>query len=229
MRIKWYGQAAFMLTSDSGLRIVTDPYTPHELGFAPMTDEADIVLTSSDDDSAHCRYDLVPGDPKWLNTLDAVREGGSSTVAGLEVLAIEAIEIESHPLHEPGANAMYRFELDGMQIGHMGDIGDPLNEAQTAFFEGIDVLLTLAGGELVTPLDDVKRLIDETRPKLVIPMHFRTLCYKPRSLLWISSFLSYFDEAKEVDFAFGCEIEINKENLPAQTRVLVMDYARAGQ
>ena len=183
-------------------------------------------LTSSDDDSAHCRQDLVPGDHVWLNTLDAVRAGGVATVAGVEVRAIEAIEVEHHPLHEPGANAMYRFEVDGLQIGHMGDIGDPLNAAQTAFFEGIDVLLTLAGGQLTTPLDDVKRLIDATRPKLVVPMHFRTLCYKPRSLHWISEFLKYFDEEKEVDFVFGCETEIRKEDLSPETRVLVMDYAR---
>lgn len=229
MKLKWYGQAAFLITRSDGFRIVTDPYTPEELGFAPMRDEADLVLTSSDDDSAHCRHDLVPGDHLWLNTLDAVREGGVKTVAGLEVRAIEAIEIENHPLHAPGANAMYRFEVDGMQIGHMGDIGDPLNSAQTAFFEGIDVLLTLAGGQLVTPLDDVKRLIDATKPKIVVPMHFRTLCYKPRSLHWISAFLSHFDEEKEVDFAFGCETEITKETLPQETRVLVMDYARSGQ
>ena len=228
MHLKWYGQAAFLITRSDGFRIVTDPYTPEELGFAPMTDEADLVLTSSDDDSAHCRHDLVPGNHVWLNTLDAVREGGVKTVAGVEVRAIEAMEIEDHPLHEPGANAMYRFEVDGMQIGHMGDIGDPLTEAQTAFFDGVDILLTLAGGQFTTPLDDVKRVIDVTRPKLVIPMHFRTLCYKPRSLLWIPSFLSYFDEENEVDFAFGCEVEISKDTLPRETRVLVMDYARSG-
>ncbi len=226
MRIKWYGQAAFMLTTDSGLRVATDPYTPHELGYAPMTDRADIVLTSSDDDSAHCRHDLVPGNHTWLNTLDAVRAGGTSTVGGLEVKAIEAMEIADHPLHEPGANAMYRFELDGIQIGHMGDIGNDLNAKQVAFFDGVDVLLTLAGGVFTTRLDEVKRLIDTCQPKLVIPMHFRTLTYKPRNLHWIETFLTYFDEEKDVDFAFDCEADITKDTLPDRTRVLVMDYAR---
>ena len=80
MRIKWYGQAAFLLTPDAGPRVVCDPYTPELLGYAPMTDRADIVLTSSDDDEAHCRHDLVPGDHTWLNTLDAVRDGGRREV-----------------------------------------------------------------------------------------------------------------------------------------------------
>ena len=226
MRVKWYGQAAFGLVSREGLRVTCDPYTPEELGYAPITDAADIVLTSSDDDSAHCRHDLVPGDHVWLNTLDAVRQGGTATVAGLEVRAIEAMEIEDHPLHEPGANAMYRFALDGIEIGHMGDIGNDLTDRQVAFFEGVDVLLALAGGQLTTRLEEVKRLIDTTAPKLVIPMHFRTLTYKPRSLLWIESFLAHFDEEEEVGFAFGCETEITRDSLPGRTRVLVMDYAR---
>ncbi len=229
MKLKWYGQAAFMITRADGFRIVTDPYTPHELGYAPMLDEADLVLTSSDDDSAHCRSDLILGNPATLNTLEAVKAGGRMDIAGVEVLAVEAMEIEDHPLHEPGANAMYRFEVDGLQIGHMGDIGNDLNQKQTAFFEGVDVLLTLAGGQFTTHLDEVKRLIDVTKPKIVVPMHFRTLCYKPRNLYWIETFLSYFDEANDVDFAFDCEAEIDPSNLPDQTRVLVMDYARSGQ
>ena len=228
MKIKWYGQAAFMLTRADGFRIVTDPYTPEELGFAPMLDEADLVLTSSDDDSAHCRSDLILGNPATLNTVETVQAGGITNIAGVEVHAIEAMEVEDHPLHEPGANAMYRFVVDGMEIAHMGDVGNDLNAAQVEFFEGTDVLLALAGGQFTTRLEEVKRLIDTVQPKLVIPMHFRTLCYKPRSLHWIPSFLSYFDEEKDVDFAFGCEVEVSAETLPEDTRVLVMDYARPG-
>lgn len=228
MKLKWYGQAAFMLTRQDGFRIITDPYTPHELGYAPMLDEADLVLTSSDDDSAHCRSDLILGNPETLNTLDVVKAGQPMTVAGVEIQAVEAMEVEDHPLHEPGANAMYRFEVDGMQIGHMGDVGNDLNEKQTDFFKGVDILLTLAGGQFTTRLEEVKRLIDVTEPKIVVPMHFRTLCYKPRNLHWIETFLSHFDEENQVDFAFDCEAEITKDTLPENTRVLVMDYARSG-
>ena len=227
MRIKWYGQAAFLITGDDERRIVCDPYTPEELGYAPMTDEADIVITSSDNDSAHCRHDLVPGDHVWLNALDAVRAGGAMTVGGLDVTSVEAMEIETHPLHDPEANAMYRFEVDGIKIAHMGDCGNDLNEKQTDFLRGADVLLALTGaGGFVLSLDEVMRVIGETKPKIVIPMHFRTLAYKPRSMEWIEAFLAHWDEEKDVDFAFGCEARITKQDLPDATRVLVMDYAR---
>ena len=30
MKIKWLGHASFLITSDSGIRIITDPYQPNE-------------------------------------------------------------------------------------------------------------------------------------------------------------------------------------------------------
>ena len=225
MQLTWYGQAAFRLVDETGYRVVCDPYTPELLGYAPITDECDLVVTSSDDDDAHCRHDLIPGEHSWLNALDAVRSGGAITVDGREIRAVEAMEIESHPLHAPGQNAMYRFEMDGLRIAHMGDIGNPLNERQTRFLDDVDVLLALAGGELVVDLPELMRVIGETRPKLVVPMHFRTLVYRPRSLLWIDSFLSLVDDA-DVDFAFGSSADIARATLPERTRYLVMDYVR---
>ena len=120
---------------------------------------------------------------------------------------------------------MYRFEMDGIKVAHMGDVGNPLNAQQMAFFEDVDVLLALTGGGLTIALDDLKVLIDTVQPKIVVPMHFRTLTYRPRNTHWIETFLAYFDDA-QVDFAFDYETEITAADIPSETRVLVMDYAR---
>ena len=227
MKIKWYGQAAFAITASAGRRIICDPYTPEELGFAPIADKADIVITSSDDDSAHCRHDLVPGDHLWLNALDAARAGGHAGIGGLDVMAMEVDAATTSDAGGFDANAMYRFTVDGIDIAHMGDCGTTLDGRQTDFLKGADILLALTGADgLVLPLGEVMRVIDETCPKIVIPMHFRTLCYKPRSLEWIGAFLAFWDEERDVDFAFGCEVELTRGDLPGKTRVLVMDYAR---
>ncbi len=226
MKITWYGHAAFGLHPDQGPRVITDPYTPEGVGYAPITDEADLVLISSDDDSAHCRADLIAGDPTVVNALTVAQNGGSATADGVEITAIEAAEWDHHPEHEvPGQNGMYRFTLDGIKFAHMGDVGNPLTDAQQAFFEGTDVLFALAGGYLTLELPDLMEMMHRTRPKLVIPMHFRTLTYKPRNTMWIESFLSHFKE-EDVDFAFGATTELARENLPERTRVLVMDYVR---
>ena len=226
MKIKWYGHAAFRLLPRTGPTVITDPYTPEGVGYAPITDTADLVLISSDDDSAHCRADLIDGDPAVLNALEVAQSSGSAKVAGLTVTAIEAAEWDHHPEHEvPGQNGMYRFELDGIKCAHMGDVGNPLTEAQQDFFADVDILFALAGGYLTLELPDLMEMIHRVRPKLVIPMHFRTLTYRPRNTMWIESFLSNFKD-ENVDFACAHEVELRKEDIPDATRVLVMDYVR---
>ena len=226
MKIRWYGHAAFGLTPDTGPRIVTDPYTPEGVGYAPITDAADLVIISSDDDSAHCRADLIAGDPVVVNALEVAQHGGTTHAAGVEITAIEAAEWDHHPDHAvPGQNGMYRFTIDGIRCAHMGDVGNPLTDAQQAFFEDVDVLFALAGGYLTLELPDLMEMIHRTRPKLVIPMHFRTLTYRPRNTMWIESFLSHFrDDA--VDFAFSHDAVLGQADIPDSTRVLVMDYMR---
>ncbi|MEM1428005.1 MAG: MBL fold metallo-hydrolase [Pseudomonadota bacterium] len=228
MRVKWYGHAAFRIVPDSGPTIITDPYTPEGVGYDPIADPADLVLISSDDDSAHCRADLIAGAPAVLNALEVAKSGGSAEAAGLDVHAIEAAEWDLHPEHEvPGQNGMYRFRVDGIACAHMGDVGNPLTDRQIAFFEDVDVLFALAGGYLTIELPDLMKVIYAVRPKLVIPMHFRTLTYRPRNTMWIESFLAHFKDA-DVDFASAAEVEISKGDIPDDTRVLVMDYVRAG-
>jgi L-ascorbate metabolism protein UlaG (beta-lactamase superfamily) len=225
MKLKWYGHASFLITADNGATIITDPYTPETAGYPPIRDTADIVIVSSDNDSFHCRADLIPGNPLVINALELARNGGSRVVKGIRFRAIEAIEALNHPEHDPDQNGMYRFDVDGLEIGHLGDVGNPLSEAQLAFFEGVDVLLALAGGLPTIGLDDLKVLIDRVQPKLVVPMHFRTLSYKPGNTQWIESFLSYF-KSEDVDFACDYEVTLSKSSLPSQTRVLVVDYVR---
>lgn len=225
MKLKWYGQACFLITASDGTKIVTDPYTPETSGYQYVTEEADLVIRSSDNDSFHCRADLIPGSPTVVTALDLANEGGETVQKGIRIRAIEAMEALNHRYHDPDQNGMYRFTVDGLDIGHMGDVGNALSEGQINFFKDVDVLLALAGGHPVIELDDLKTVIDQAKPKLVIPMHFRTLTYMPRNSLWIPSFLSYFDEA-QVDFAFDYEADITPDTLPYSTRILVMDYVR---
>lgn len=226
MQITWYGHAAFKLTPETGSSVICDPYTPEGVGYQPIDESADLVVISSDDDSAHCRADLIPGNPAVLNALNVAQNGGSAQAAGLTVNAIEAAEWDHHPEHAvPGQNGMYRFEMDGIRVAHMGDVGNPLTTDQMGFFENVDVLLALTGGYLTIELPDLMKLIETVRPKLIIPMHFRTLTYRPRNTMWIESFLTYFDD-EDVDFACHSTITLNKTDIPMAPRVMVMTHAR---
>ncbi|MEM9709883.1 MAG: MBL fold metallo-hydrolase [Pseudomonadota bacterium] len=226
MDVRWYGHASFGLRPDAGPSLITDPYLPDLVGYGPIPDAADLVVISSADDDGHCREDLVPGEHEVVNALDVVKGGGTQTTLGVEFTAMEAMEWQHHPDHDvPGQNAMYRFELDGIKIAHMGDVGNRLTPGQMGFYEDVDLLLALTGAALTIKMPDLMEMIHRMRPKLVIPMHFRTLTYKPQRGAWVEGFLANFHDA-QIDYAFGCDAKITKADIPEDTRVLVMDYHR---
>ncbi len=223
MKLKWYGHASFRIRSQSGVSIITDPYDPAAAGFKAFNEPADIVIVSSDNDSFHCNEHLIPGSHLTINALELAQNGGVRLEHGIEFRAIEAMEALNHNEHDPDQNGMYRIKIDGVQIGHLGDMGNALTPAQLEFFAGIDVLLALVGGHPTLELSDLQTMIEHVKPKLVIPMHFRTLTYKPRNMFWITNFLGLYDDS-DVDFACASEVEITLETLPVKTRVLVVDY-----
>ena len=106
----------------------------------------------------------------------------------------------------------------------MGDMGNALSPEQLKFFEGIDVLLALAGGHPTIELDDLMTLINHVSPKIIVPMHFRTLRYKPRNTYWIDTFMRYFEDA-DIDFPCVSEVTISPETLPQKTRVWILPHA----
>ena len=224
MKLKWYGHASFRITANNGTSIITDPYKPETAGYKAFSEPSDMVIISSDNDSFHCNADLIPGNPIVINALALAQSGKPQTEKDITFQAIQAMEALNHREHNPDQNGMYKFTVDGISIGHMGDIGNALSQEQLEFFQGIDVFLALAGGHPTIELDDLKTALDAIKPKLVVPMHFRTLTYKPRNTFWIEKFLSYFED-KDVDFACAYEVEIAKDSLPEKTRVLIVDYA----
>lgn len=222
-KVKWYGHACLGVTGQNGVHVITDPYTPETAGYDPVPDAADVVIISSDNDTFHCRGDLIAGSPEIVNALALAQSAGQTVARGVEIQAIQAMEALNHREHDPDQNGMYRFVVDGVSFGHMGDIGNPLTEAQMAFFKGVDVLFALTGGHPTIELDDLMTVIERTEPKIVIPMHFRTLRYLPQKIHWLHQFTALFD-ASQLDYFAVRSAEILPDALPVATRVWVLPY-----
>jgi len=225
MKITWYGQASFGIESKAGTRIVTDPYDPDKAGFKPFPEQADVVIKSCSNDDFHDNDHLVPKreGASVIDALEVALGDGAVSSHGIGISAIEAMEHHLHPSGHPDQNAMYRFAVDGIEIGHMGDMGNDFSDQQIEFFAGVNVLLSHAGGFPVISLAELGRIVDRVKPNLVIPMHFRTLCFKPRQMLFINEFLDMFGE-ENTDFAFSCSTELHRDQLPEPVRHLVLDY-----
>jgi L-ascorbate metabolism protein UlaG (beta-lactamase superfamily) len=154
-----------------------------------------------------------------VNTLAVARDGGRREIKGVTVQAIEAMESIVHKTH-PDQNALYRFKVDGVTVGHMGDVGNPLSPAQMDFFKGVDVLLALTGGPPTIELNDLDVVLNEVKPRIVIPMHYRIPSLN-LNIFGIEAFTSRFSPAM-IDLHDSTSIELTPQTLPTSMRIFVL-------
>jgi L-ascorbate metabolism protein UlaG (beta-lactamase superfamily) len=223
VKIKWYGHACFRLDGD-GTSIVTDPYSPEVSGLDPVREPADLVVMSSATDEYHSEAFMVPGDPSVLNALE-VADRDDVEVGGVRFETFRTRESVEHK-EDPDENAMYRFELGGVSVLHLGDLGNPLTEKHLARLRGrIDVLLALAGGPPTIELDDLKRAIEDIGPRVVIPMHYKIPKLKvDGDILPVRAFTSHYPEEGVVNVD-APEVEFTPHTLPEGLRVYVLKPA----
>jgi L-ascorbate metabolism protein UlaG (beta-lactamase superfamily) len=221
MKIKWYGHACFRIEGE-GIAVVTDPYTPEVAGLDPVEEPADVVIMSSATDRFHSYAAMVPGDPKVLNGLE-IASSGPVEVNGVVFEAWPTMESLEHK-ESPDENAIYRFEMEGISVLHLGDLGNPLTDEQLSWLRGkVDVLLALTGGPPTIELEDLDRAVEEIQPRVVIPMHYQIPRLK-LDILPLEAFTSRYPE-DVVKRLGSTEVELRFDTLPRTLRVYVLEPA----
>ncbi len=218
MRIEWLGHACFKVVSESGLVIITDPYQAgfrDIISYAPVDAAADIV-TVSHEHGDHNHVAAVSGGPA------VVRGAGRHRTGGIEFTGLGVFH-DAVSGAERGPNTIFTFEVDGIRLTHLGDLGHPLSGGQLAGLAGTDVLLAPTGGPRATlELADVISLWETLQPRIVIPMHFRNdRCSFPQ--------YGADDLMVRVPMAAragSTEMRLDRETLPARTEVVLLDPAR---
>ena len=225
MKIKFYAHASFRLEGD-GLSIITDPFTPARSGFDPINEPADIVIMSSATDEFHSDPSHITGDPIVVNALELPPEGGEAR--GLAIRSFPAMESLTFDYkRDPDANALYLFELDGVRVLHMGDIGNPVSQDHLDALAGqVDLLLALTGDHATISLGDLDTAIRAIKPRAVIPMHY----YNERGVLEIEPVESFLKKipSGRVTRVGASELDVDLSELPpsAEPHVYVLDESR---
>src|SRR5215213_9011385 len=189
-----------------------------------MREPADLVVMSSATDEYHSEASMIPGAPLCLNALEATGEDAVE-VCGVRFETFRARESVEHK-EDPDENAMYRFELGGVSVLHLGDLGNPPTEEQLARLRGrVDVLLALTGGPPTLELDDLEWAIEDIGPRVVIPMHYKI----PKltvdgDILPVRTFTSRYPVEQVVNVGTP-EVEFMPGTLPEGLRVYVLEPA----
>ena len=217
MKIKWYGHSAFLVTSDQGVKIITDPYESGayggQLSYGKIKDQADVVLTSHDH-ADHNDSKSLPGSP------EIVKGTGAKTAKGISIKGISTYHDPSKG-SERGANTIFTFTVDGIKVCHLGDLGHILSEKELAEIGSIDILFIPVGGYFTIDAKEATRVAEQIKPKVLIPMHFKTeKCGFP--ITPVEDFLKGKSNPKRPK---ASEIPFEKKTLPQQMEIIVLEHA----
>ena len=212
MKITWLGHSAFLLEESTGTTVVTDPYGESIVGYRMRQVSADAV-TLSHHHRDHDEVSRVAGSPQVFDTV------GAWEVKGVDITSM-------HSWHDPeqggkrGPNLIFKYRMDGVDLCHLGDIGEEC-DAETGDLIGTgNVLMIPVGGNYTIDAAQAKEYVDFLMPDIVIPMHFRT----PSCAVDIGrldDFLDLFDD-EQIVRVDGDTLEVDREYFDGDsTKVIV--------
>jgi len=212
MQIKWLGHAAFMITSDTGTRIITDPYADRdEFSYGEIQESADIV-TVSHEHSDHNNTAAVQENPEVVR--------GTAKVKGIEFKGVPTYH-DNTKGQQRGKNIIFCFEVDGVKTCHLGDLGHLLSDKELAEIGKVDILLIPVGGFYTIDAKVATQICDALAPKVAIPMHFKNeKCAFP--IAGVDEFLKGKENITRLDVS---EVVFKQGALPTVTQIVVLKPA----
>jgi L-ascorbate metabolism protein UlaG (beta-lactamase superfamily) len=208
MEITWYGRACFRLKGREAT-LITDPCPP-STGFVAGKHDVDLVtLSHADADHTYTRSITAgltltrPGEYEFHDLLVNGIRTYHDAVGG----------------QERGENVVFSFEVDGVHIAHLGDLGHLLSEEQLTELGPIDVLLVPAGGVYTVTPAEAAEVVAQLSPKIVIPMHYAvdggsTDLQGPEKFLQEMAVEEPIRQPKAV---------VTASSLPEETQVILLD------
>lgn len=166
MEIQWLGHSAFKLTESTGTSIVTDPFSEKVVGYAMPKVSSDIVTISHSHDD-HNAISNVEGNPEIINSV------GSFEIDGVHIYSMTSNH-DHHSGSRRGENLIFKIRMDGVDVCHLGDIGEECSIRLSEAIGAVDVLLIPIGGNYTISAEEAKEYVDLLMPNVVIPMHYKT-------------------------------------------------------
>lgn len=218
--IQYLGHSCFFLDVD-GFRILIDPFSP-QVGYGTLQKEADLV-TVSHEHMDHNYAEAAPG-------AEVIR-GLTPDGLGWETVSYKKgnISINSVPSYHDeasgrlrGRNAIFIFDIAGIRIVHLGDLGHLLPEGDVDRISPVDILFVPVGGHYTIDALEAAQVVEQLVPSVVIPMHYGTRATRNLPLSSCDPFL----EGEDAVYKKGNKpLTITGDKIPETTEVWILDPA----
>jgi L-ascorbate metabolism protein UlaG (beta-lactamase superfamily) len=145
------------------------------------------------------------------------------TLGEYEVLGVVIAGINSY--HDDtsgtqrGKNIIFHLFFDGLNIVHLGDLGQSkLTEDQITQIGEVDILLIPVGSIFTIDAKSAATIVSQLEPKIIIPMHFKIEGLK-FELEGVERFLKEMGLDEVIP---SPKLSITKEKLPEEPQVILL-------
>ena len=166
MIIRHIGHAEFLMETEKGMRIVTDPYD-EGCGYPVQRIKADAALVSH----GHHDHNAVDNLEGVTTVID--REGEYTPAPGVRVTAVKSFH-DDQKGSKRGETLLFLIETEGLRVVHLGDLGCMPGEDQMKLLAKPDVLMIPVGGFYTIDGKTARRVAEKLHPRVTLPMHYKT-------------------------------------------------------
>ncbi len=213
MDITYLGHSSFKLRGRQ-VSLITDPYA-EDIGLKfPKHTSSDIV-TISHDHSDHNAKKNIEGTPY------VVSGPGEYEIAGVSIVGIGTYH-DNEKGTKRGKNTIYRIEMDGVSIVHLGDLGHTLSSEEIESLDGVDVLLVPVGGTYTINAEEASAIINEIEPTIVIPMHYNRQGLNQKTFGTLAPLSTFLKEMGKEEVVPQPKLTVTKDKLPEEMQVIVL-------
>jgi L-ascorbate metabolism protein UlaG (beta-lactamase superfamily) len=208
--ITFLGHASFLIESPDGVRIVTDY---NDVIRAPVTPD---IVTMNNAHPTHYSDAVEPGVKYVLRGWDPA--GG----VAVHRLVYRDVRIHNVPtnVREFGGtryngNSIFVFDIADLCIAHLGHLHHKLTPTHLAELGPIDVVMVPIDGVWTLNQEDMIEVLQQIKPRIVIPMHIFT-----RATL--DKFLTRIGDLYAVRQANSSTIMLARSQLPERAELVVL-------
>ncbi len=211
MQLYWHGYSSIRIEAKSGdaeVTLLTDPYQSESALRFPKTVNPDILVLSHQDRS---RFNLEAVDKQPFTISDP----GEYEVKGGFVQGLQDLTADPDGLQRP---LIYRFVIEGMSIGFLGQLKRELTDKEVELLGDIDILLLPVGGGEVMDPKTAGKVLSVVEPRMAVPLHFDIPGIKTK-LESADSFCKALGACKRQD---ANKLKITRKDLPQDELVVTV-------
>lgn len=214
--LRWYGQSMFVLTSPRGTTLLMDPFNDIGYSVPPPLDTDIATITHEHPDHNN---DALGGKAQLLRGLTA--DGWADvdeTIGDIRIRTVRTYHDDQQGAQR-GRNAVFVYDIAGIRIAHLGDLGHQLDAGQLAAIGPVDALMAPVGGTFTIDAAGATAVTLALQPKMVFPMHYRT-DRAGAALAPVDAFL----EGKTTQRAGGTTLRLTPADIPTTLTAYILDY-----